>query len=199
MKVSVITICNVILVACAVVCLYLVYPFDTRLNAATVTQSDALTDVTSQTEELTSNLTALQDDLTEYSLHLDELQGKVDAVKSDNNEILNNLVDFYLERLPDKNYYTIYDDELKYYTAAEGLGSIGKRAIPKLIQRLDTTDDYERSLVLYALLLASQEDDVKEFAGNDYIKTGLDFDASTHPAQVKLAKDWWEKYKGHFS
>ena len=105
---------------------------------------------------------------------------------------------FNLEKLKDQSYTDIYGDGYTWYIAAEELGQIGKLAIPGLIQKLDTKDDYERSLVLYALLLATQHDSVKSFTNGEYIDVNLDFNAENHPYMVKKAKTWWEKYKGNF-
>ena len=44
---------------------------------------------------------------------------------------------------------------------------VGKPAIPGLIEKLETDDDYERALALYALLLASQHENVKEFTNGE--------------------------------
>lgn len=107
-------------------------------------------------------------------------------------------VDFYMDRLKDKTYTAVYGDGYTWYTAAEELGKIGKAAIPKLMDRLGTQDDYERALVLYALLLASQHENVKGFANGEYIDVNLDFDPSNHKELVERAKAWWEKYKSHF-
>lgn len=107
-------------------------------------------------------------------------------------------VSYYIDKLSDKSFIKTYNEDYVWYTAAEELGAIGKDAIPPLIQKLDTTDDYERALALYALLLASQNENVKSFTGGEYIEVNLDFDAATHPEAVAKAKAWWEKYKDNF-
>ncbi|MCX7773528.1 MAG: hypothetical protein N2376_10505 [Clostridia bacterium] len=107
-------------------------------------------------------------------------------------------VAYYMEKLKDKSFTGTYGDGQTWYTAAEELGMIGKPAIPKLIERLDTQDDYERALVLYALLLATQHDNVKTFTQGEYINVNLDFNAENHAEMVKAAKEWWEKYKSNF-
>lgn len=107
-------------------------------------------------------------------------------------------VDYYISKLADKNFIKTYNEDYIWYTAAEELGAIGKDAIAPLMKKLDTTDDYERALALYALLLASQNENVKSFTGGDYIEVNLDFDAATHPEAVAKAKAWWEKYKDNF-
>ncbi len=102
---------------------------------------------------------------------------------------------FYLDKLKDRKFTSTYGDGYIWYTAAEELGKMGKPVIPYLIRNLETNDDYERALTLYALLLATQQDNVKQFTKGDYLKTELDFNPKTHPQKLKMAKDWWEKYK----
>ncbi|MFD1953863.1 hypothetical protein ACFSL6_06610 [Paenibacillus thailandensis] len=104
---------------------------------------------------------------------------------------------FLIGKLKDKSYTETYGEGYTWYTAAEELGTIGKPAIPALIANLDTDDDYERTLTLYALLLATQEPNVKAFA-SDYIHANLYFDPSTHPGMVAEALAWWEKYKANW-
>lgn len=107
-------------------------------------------------------------------------------------------VEFYLEKLKDKEFTGTYGDGYTWYTAAEELGMIGKTAIPGLIEKLDTEDDYERALALYALLLASQQDNVKYFTDGEYIDVNLDFNKSAHAEMVDKALAWWGKYKSNF-
>jgi bla regulator protein BlaR1 len=107
-------------------------------------------------------------------------------------------VQFYLDKLKDKSYTGTYGEGYTWYTAAEELGMIGKPAIPGLIEKLDSKDDYERALALYALLLASQHDNVKSFTNGEYINVNLDFNAETHPEMIEIARAWWEKYKENF-
>lgn len=128
-------------------------------------------------------ISASQNDKTEYE-HMSRFVDRV--------------VRYYIDKLKDKSYTDTYGEGYTWYTAAEELGKIGKPAIPYLIEKLKTTDDYERSLALYALLLATQHENVKAFAGNDYINVNLDFNAGNHPPMVKVANDWWEKYKDNF-
>jgi len=107
---------------------------------------------------------------------------------------------YYIHKLKDKDFTSTYggENEKVWYTAAEELGNIGKESIPFLIKNLETKNDYERALTLYALLLASQSDDVKVFTKGEYIEVNLDFDASTHKEYVDIAKAWWDKYKSNW-
>ena len=107
-------------------------------------------------------------------------------------------VEFYLEKLKDKSYTGTYGEGYTWYTAAEELGMLGKPAIPGLIEKLGTEDDYERALTLYALLLASQHENVKSFTNGEHIDVNLDFDVNNHPEMVNKAMAWWDKYKNNF-
>ena len=107
-------------------------------------------------------------------------------------------VRFYLSRLKDENYCEPYGKGYRWYIAAEELGRIGKPAIPHLIDRLGTSNEFEKSLALYALRLASQSKEVKIFAGLDYIKTVGSFPYKNLEENEKIALQWWEKYKHHW-
>lgn len=119
------------------------------------------------------------------------------------NEYVNTIGDvlFYIHKLKDEDFTSTYGDgqNIKiWYTAAEELGQIGKPAIPFLIKNLDTKNDYERTLTLYALLLSSQHQNVKEFTNGKYIKVNLDFDPKAHEEYIKITKLWWETYKNNW-
>ncbi len=197
-KSIIITLCNVVLMACILTCLLLFYPYSLDIEAATFNQVTTLDELRVFTEKLSQDIHTLQtnvrsykDSLAEFDKHLTDIDKKYQSLETP-------LIDYYMDKLKDTHYYSVYNEDSIYYTAAENLGIIGKPAIPKLIENLSTTDDYERALTLYALLLASQADNVKTFSGNDYIHTSLDFDSRNHPEQVKIAMTWWEKYKDYF-
>lgn len=175
-----------------VTCLLLINPFSIPIEASTLNQNSSVKSLENTASTISLQLNALQSDLQEYRTSLNELESQL-------LEIENFLIDYYIDKLSDPTYTCIYDDESIYYTAAENLGQIGKPAIPKLISNLDTSNDYERALTLYALLLASQDDSVKVFAGNDYIQVNLDFNATNHPQEVEIARSWWNKYKTYFT
>ena len=105
---------------------------------------------------------------------------------------------FYLSRLKDENYWELYGEGNRWYIAAEELGRIGKPAIPHLIDRLGTSNEFEKTLALYALRLASQTKEVKTFAGLDYIETVGSFPYKNLEENEKIALEWWEKYKHHW-
>lgn len=165
--------------------------FANPIKASTFNQVTYLETIKNQSEQIANDVTKLQDNMTAYETTLQSCQKSLDHLSDA-------LVDYYIDKLGDKSYTTTYNEGYIYYTAAENLGSLGKAAIPKLIPILDTTDDYERSLALYALLLASQQEDVKAIVGDDYIKVNLDFDATTHEKAVQIAKEWWHKYQNQF-
>lgn len=133
---------------------------------------------------------------------------QISAENSDNSAESGKLVNteddtvkYYLEKLKDKSFTGTYGDGQEpkvWYTAAEELGMLGKPAIPGLIEKLRTDDDYERALALYALLLSSQHENVKEFTNGEYIDVTLDFNPDTHKDMVDKAMTWWNKYKDNF-
>lgn len=199
MKKSKLTVLCYFIIACfLIISLILTNPFINTLNASTLSQSTDIQKLQDTTSTIIEQLDTLQTDLSESKEILKECEECLIELENKTNTFQNLLIDYYIDKLSDPTFTTIYNQEYIYYTAAEQLGQIGKMAIPPLINRLDTTDDYERTLVLYALLLASQNNNVKAFAYDDYIPTYLDFDARNHPQQVQLARDWWDKYKSYF-
>ena len=107
---------------------------------------------------------------------------------------------FLLSKLKDPNYTDTYNEGYTWYIAAEELGMIGKPAIPFLIEKLHTRDDYERTQTLYALLLASQKENVRAFTGGEYVKgNGMALPRpEDHPDIIHDWKVWFEKYKDNF-
>lgn len=187
----------------ALVCLIIgfvmnINPFTHTLQASTLTQTNELKELHMTAMQINTQLDLLQKELSKSTQLLKSFDERLTKLENKTNTVQNLLIDYYLDKLSDPTYTSIYNNEYVYYTAAEQLGQIGKPAIPSLIDRLDTADDYERALVLYALLLASQDEAVKVFAGEDYIHTYLDFDARNHPEQVEIALNWWEKYSSYF-
>src|SRR5690625_4180815 len=82
-------------------------------------------------------------------------------------------ISFYIDQLPDRDFVEVYGDDENpktWYTAAEKLGEIGAPAIPALVQRLGTADEYELMLVVYALMLASQDAQVMAITEGDYLQ-----------------------------
>ncbi|MBU3804842.1 MAG: hypothetical protein H9872_08830 [Candidatus Cellulosilyticum pullistercoris] len=197
-KSIIISVCYFVLFTCIITCFLLIHPYSTTLEAATFDQVDTLQDLRLTTEDLSTQLTHIKENMASYEKTLSEIDKRLTAIDDRQEELTTLLVDYYINQLKDPTYTDIYNEEYTYYIAAESLGQIGKPAIPKLIEKLSTEDDYERALTLYALLLASQADNVKAFAGNDYIQTYLDFDSRNHPELIKIAKAWWEKYSSYF-
>ena len=66
-------------------------------------------------------------------------------------------IEFYIDKLPDRDFTETYGHGYTWHTAAEELGMIGKLAIPHLIKQLSSDDEYVVMLSLYALQLASQD------------------------------------------
>ncbi|MBD3897585.1 HEAT repeat domain-containing protein [Halomonas sp. ML-15] len=107
-------------------------------------------------------------------------------------------VAYYIGKLPDRDYVETYgdaDNPRPWYTAAEALGEIGKPAIPALVARLDSEDDYELMLALYAMMLASQDPTLQAETGGDFLRLGTVLSEETNPANRRLALQWWQRYR----
>lgn len=197
-KINIFTPCIFLLLFCSIICVLLAYPGLNTIEAATTHQSISLESLAIKQKDLEAILEALKLDLAKTSDSLNSYNQRLSIVESNITTTQTMLVSYYMDKLSDPTYVTTYNTDYTWYTAAEALGELGKPSIPALIKRLDTTNPYERSLVFYALLLASQAENVKVFAGNDYIHTHLDFNTNTHNAQKMIALEWWEKYKSYF-
>ena len=197
-KSTVITLFYTALLLCLISCLFALHPYFTTIEASSFSQEEQLMTLHKNSQDLTQNLESLNSRLAVYGKSMNELEKRLSDLEEQNAALQNFLVDYYMDKLKDPTYVILHPNDSTYYIAAENLGLIGKPAIPALIERLNTKDDYERALALYALLLASQSEQVQAFCGNDYIHTNLDFDARNHPQQVNAALEWWEKYKDNF-
>jgi len=153
----------------------------TDQNAKLLSENKKLTTLS---ETTTKSIKELQDQVTQINTNLDTIEQSE--------------IELLVDKLRDKDYIGTYNEGYTWYTAAEALGAIGKPAIPYLIKKIDTKDEYERSLVFYSLLLASQAENVKAFAGNDYIKIADSFNPNAGEEMKKEALRWWEKYKDKF-
>jgi hypothetical protein len=106
-------------------------------------------------------------------------------------------VDYYISRLPDRSFVDTYGGEehpRPWYIAAERLGQIGEPAIPRLASRLDTPDDYELMLVLYALMLASQDPVLMADTDGDYVELGTVLDPRYNAENLAIALAWWQRH-----
>jgi hypothetical protein len=163
----------------------------TQLQADIQTLTDQNAKLTSENKKLKAlNETNLQS-IKDINSQVAEISTRLSSVQQGEIELL-------VDKLKDKSYTSTYNEGYTWYTAAEALGVIGKPAIPYLVKKIDTEDEYERSLVFYALLLASQADNVKAFAGDDYIKVTDSFDPKAAEELKKEVLRWWEKYKDKF-
>jgi hypothetical protein len=108
-------------------------------------------------------------------------------------------IQFNLGKLKDRSYTDTYGHGYIWYTAAEELGKIGKPAVPHLIRNLDTHDQYELKLTLYALQLATQDTKVKSLTNGEYINLKSATSEEHNAENKRVALQWWEKYKHNFT
>jgi len=105
-------------------------------------------------------------------------------------------IEFYINKLPDRDFTETYGHGYTWYTAAEELGMIGKPAIPHLVKQLQSDDEYVVMLSLYALQLASQDSAVTEKTGGDYIELeGTVLSKESNSGNVQLAESWWNRHR----
>jgi len=110
-------------------------------------------------------------------------------------------IQYYVDKLADRNYVKPYGDDdnpRPWYTAAEALGAIGKPAIPALIGHLDTPDPYELKLVLYALMLASQDPELLRVTQGDYLQLDTVLTEDDNMANRQRAIEWWRQHHHHW-
>lgn len=106
-------------------------------------------------------------------------------------------ISFYIDQLPDRDFVEVYGDDENpktWYTAAEKLGEIGAPAIPALVQRLGTADEYELMLVVYALMLASQDAQVMAITEGDYLQLDTVLTSETNTENRQRAQRWCAQY-----
>lgn len=110
-------------------------------------------------------------------------------------------IQYYISRLPDRSFVDTYGGEehpRPWYIAAERLGQIGESAIPLLAARLDTPDEYELMLVLYALMLASQDPALMAATGGDFVELGTVLDPRHNADNRAIALAWLQRYGGRW-
>lgn len=106
-------------------------------------------------------------------------------------------VHYYIGKLADRDYVDLYggpEHPRTWYTAAEELGQIGAAAVPALVTRLDTPDSYELMLVLYALMLASQDPVLMAASGGDYLQLDTVLVEETNAKNRRRALAWWQRW-----
>ncbi|CAH1045183.1 hypothetical protein [Halomonas sp. TD01] len=104
---------------------------------------------------------------------------------------------YYVSRLADRRFVSQYggqDNPRVWYIAAERLGEIGLPAVPLLFARLNTTDDYELMLALYALQLATQDPLLMARTRGDYIQLPTVLDSAANAGNVSIANEWWQRH-----
>lgn len=105
---------------------------------------------------------------------------------------------YNLNKLSDPDYTQTYGDgenDKVWYIAAENLGQIGKRAIPHLIAKLDSPDEFEVMLALYALQLASQDKALQVQTKHNYLSLPSVLNPRANARNTAIALSWWQEYK----
>jgi hypothetical protein len=106
-------------------------------------------------------------------------------------------VHYYISRLADRRFIDIYggsEHPRAWYIAAERLGQIGEPAVPMLFALIDSRDEYELMLVLYALQLATQDPQLMAQTGNDYVRLIEALDQGANAENRAIALEWWERH-----
>lgn len=109
---------------------------------------------------------------------------------------------YYVSRLADRRFVTSYgdrDNRRPWYIAAEKLGEIGLPAVPLLFAQLNTTDEYEQMLVLYALQLATQDPQLMVRTGGEYVQLGVVLDPTYNAENAATAQQWWQQHAAQFN
>lgn len=106
-------------------------------------------------------------------------------------------VHYYASRLADRSFIDVYGDEEHrkvWYIAAEQLGQIGAPAVPVLYALIDTRDEYELMLVLYALQLATQDARLMATTGGEYVRLTTSLEPTANSVNREIALRWWEQH-----
>lgn len=104
---------------------------------------------------------------------------------------------YHVSRLADRSFVDVYggDEHPRvWYIAAERLGQIGEPAVPLLFGLIDSGDDYELMLVLYALQLATQDPALMAQTAGDYVRLTSVLDPQANAQNREIALAWWERH-----
>lgn len=105
---------------------------------------------------------------------------------------------YNLNKLSDPDYTQTYGDgenDKIWYIAAENLGQIGKQAVPHLIEKLDSADEFEVMLALYALQLASQDSELQAQTNHNYLSLPSVLNPRANARNRAIALSWWQEYE----
>ncbi|MCC5900325.1 MAG: hypothetical protein JJT87_00145 [Halomonas sp.] len=104
---------------------------------------------------------------------------------------------YYVSRLADKRFVSSYgghDNPRVWYIAAERLGEIGLPAVHLLLARLNTQDEYELMLTLYALQLATQDPLLMARTRGEYIQLTAPLNSAMNAQNLRIAKQWHQQH-----
>ncbi|WP_319022821.1 MULTISPECIES: hypothetical protein [unclassified Halomonas] len=100
---------------------------------------------------------------------------------------------YFVSRLSDTRFVAPGSNGPRF-VAAEKLGEIGLPAVPLLLARLDTRDEYELMLALYALELATQDPLLMARTRGDAITLKGALDPNTNADNVATARQWQQQH-----
>ena len=106
-------------------------------------------------------------------------------------------VHYYASRLADRGFIDVYggkEHPRVWYIAAEQLGQLGKPAVPVLYSLIDTRDEYELMLVLYALQLATQDAQLMAETSGEYVQLTTSLEPAANSVNRDIALRWWEEH-----
>ncbi|MEO7177088.1 MAG: hypothetical protein ABIV51_14250 [Saprospiraceae bacterium] len=133
--------------------------------------------------------------IDEDSLYMDSMDSMLRNESADV-KVDHDTMTYYLRQLGNPKFVD-RTDGIEWYIAAEELGLMGKQVLPYLIKKLDSDSEYERGQALYALRLASQQDNVKAATGGEFVE-GNGMAIPEGKDQIPIItewKKWYDKYK----
>ncbi|MCP1313565.1 hypothetical protein [Halomonas sp. 707D7] len=102
---------------------------------------------------------------------------------------------YYVSRLSDRRFIAPGPSGPRY-VAAEELGRIGLPAVALLLSRLDSRDEYEVMLALYALELATSDPQLLARTRSDAIELVDPLNPEANARNVAAAKEWQARHPG---
>src|SRR5699024_3149718 len=118
------------------------------------------------------------------------------SISKDSAPLDNEEIKFYIKNMPDREFVDVYGDDQKHktcYTAAEERGQIGVDSIQVLVKRLYTDRAYGLMLVVYGLLLDSQDAQVMDTTQDHYLQLDVVLTPDTNLQNRQSALNWCQR------